>query len=72
MASSGQVSWKLEDHPTLPKGKTIAVVVLDGWGENKPDEYNCIHVALTPTMDSLKQVQFWISIFTFGEFSVKD
>ncbi|OMO96356.1 Phosphoglycerate mutase, 2,3-bisphosphoglycerate-independent [Corchorus olitorius] len=55
MGSSGQVSWKLEDHPKLPKGKTVAVVVLDGWGENKPDEYNCIHVAQTPTMDSLKQ-----------------
>ncbi|OMO55398.1 Phosphoglycerate mutase, 2,3-bisphosphoglycerate-independent [Corchorus capsularis] len=55
MGSSGKVSWKLEDHPKLPKGKTVAVVVLDGWGENKPDEYNCIHVAQTPTMDSLKQ-----------------
>ncbi|MFQ6645483.1 hypothetical protein Gotur_020233 [Gossypium turneri] len=55
MASTGQVSWKLEDHPKLPKGKTVAVVVLDGWGENKPDDYNCIHVAQTPTMDSLKQ-----------------
>ncbi|XP_022722282.1 2,3-bisphosphoglycerate-independent phosphoglycerate mutase-like [Durio zibethinus] len=55
MGSSGQVSWKLEDHPKLPKGKTIALVVLDGWGENKPDDFNCIHVAETPTMDSLKQ-----------------
>ncbi|XVE80994.1 hypothetical protein DITRI_Ditri15bG0026800 [Diplodiscus trichospermus] len=55
MGSSGQVSWKLADHPKLPKGKTIALVVLDGWGENKPDEYNCIHVAQTPAMDSLKQ-----------------
>ncbi|KAK6266267.1 hypothetical protein QUC31_017104 [Theobroma cacao] len=55
MRSSGQVSWRLEDHPKLPKGKTVAVVVLDGWGENKPDEFNCIHVAQTPTMDSLKQ-----------------
>nr|KJB27847.1 hypothetical protein B456_005G012900 [Gossypium raimondii] len=55
MASSGQVSFKLEDHPKLPKGKRIAVVVLDGWGEYKPDQYNCIHVAQTPTMDSLKQ-----------------
>ncbi|MBA0737769.1 hypothetical protein Gogos_011216, partial [Gossypium gossypioides] len=53
--SSGQVSFKLEDHPKLPKGKRIAVVVLDGWGEYKPDQYNCIHVAQTPTMDSLKQ-----------------
>ncbi|KAK6267432.1 hypothetical protein QUC31_018269 [Theobroma cacao] len=55
MGSSGQNTWKLEDHPKLPKGKTIALVVLDGWGENKPDQYNCIHVADTPTMDSLKQ-----------------
>jgi 2,3-bisphosphoglycerate-independent phosphoglycerate mutase len=53
MGSSG-FSWKLEDHPKLPKGKPIAVVVLDGWGEAKPNQYNCIHVAETPTMDSLK------------------
>ncbi|KAA3484332.1 2,3-bisphosphoglycerate-independent phosphoglycerate mutase-like [Gossypium australe] len=58
MGSSGQqVSWKLADHPTLPKGKTLALIVLDGWGEYKPDEYNCIHVAQTPTMDSLKQIR---------------
>lgn len=57
MGSSG-FSWKLKDHPKLPKGKTIAVVVLDGWGEAKPNQYNCIHVAETPTMDSLKNVIF--------------
>ncbi|WCJ27899.1 Phosphoglycerate mutase 2 3-bisphosphoglycerate-independent [Euphorbia peplus] len=55
MGSSGGVTWKLADHPKLPKGKTIAMVVLDGWGEAKPDEYNCIHVAETPTMDSFKK-----------------
>ncbi|KZV16623.1 2,3-bisphosphoglycerate-independent phosphoglycerate mutase [Dorcoceras hygrometricum] len=55
MGSSG-FSWKLKDHPKLPKGKTIAMVVLDGWGEAKPNQYNCIHVAETPTMDSLKNV----------------
>ncbi|KAF8040843.1 hypothetical protein BT93_B2922 [Corymbia citriodora subsp. variegata] len=54
MGSSG-FSWKLADHPKLPKGKTIAMVVLDGWGEAKPDQYNCIHIAETPTMDSLKK-----------------
>ncbi|XP_031485565.1 2,3-bisphosphoglycerate-independent phosphoglycerate mutase [Nymphaea colorata] len=54
MGSSG-FSWKLPDHPKLPKGKPIALIVLDGWGESKPDEYNCIHVAETPVMDSLKQ-----------------
>lgn len=45
----------MADHPKLPKGKTVAMIVLDGWGEAKPDQYNCIHVAETPTMDSLKQ-----------------
>ncbi|KAL8511348.1 hypothetical protein ACS0TY_017951 [Phlomoides rotata] len=51
---SSDFSWKLKDHPKLPKGKTIAMVVLDGWGEANADKYNCIHVAETPTMDSLK------------------
>jgi len=55
MASSG-FSWTLPDHPKLPKGKQVAVVVLDGWGEANADEYNCIHVAQTPVMDSLKNV----------------
>jgi hypothetical protein len=27
----------LPDHPKLPKGKTVAVVVLDRWGEASPD-----------------------------------
>jgi len=55
MASSG-FSWTLPDHPKLPKGKPVAVVVLDGWGEANADQYNCIHVAQTPVMDSLKNV----------------
>ena len=54
MGSSG-FSWKLEDHPKLEKGKILAMVVLDGWGEANPDQYNCIHVAETPTMDCLKK-----------------
>ncbi|KAL8224775.1 hypothetical protein R6Q57_017332 [Mikania cordata] len=53
MGSSG-FSWKLADHPKLPKGKLVAMIVLDGWGEASPDKFNCIHVAETPTMDSLK------------------
>ncbi|XP_068668077.1 2,3-bisphosphoglycerate-independent phosphoglycerate mutase [Aristolochia californica] len=52
---TSEFSWKLADHPKLPKGKTIAVVVLDGWGEANPDKYNCIHIAETPVMDSLKK-----------------
>uniref|UniRef100_A0ACD5WH90 Uncharacterized protein n=1 Tax=Avena sativa TaxID=4498 RepID=A0ACD5WH90_AVESA len=47
-------SWTLPDHPTLPKNKLVAVVVLDGWGEASADQYNCIHRAETPIMDSLK------------------
>ncbi|PSR84656.1 2,3-bisphosphoglycerate-independent phosphoglycerate mutase [Actinidia chinensis var. chinensis] len=52
---SSEFSWKLKDHPKLPKGKTVGLIVLDGWGEANPDQYNCIHVAQTPAMDSLKQ-----------------
>ncbi|XP_030466868.2 2,3-bisphosphoglycerate-independent phosphoglycerate mutase isoform X1 [Syzygium oleosum] len=52
---SSEFSWKLPDHTRLPKGRTVAVVVLDGWGEAEPDQYNCIHVADTPAMDSLRK-----------------
>ncbi|KAL4572548.1 hypothetical protein LXL04_019328 [Taraxacum kok-saghyz] len=52
--ASKEVQWKLADHPKLPKGKLVAVVVLDGWGDASPGKYNCIHVAETPTMDALK------------------
>lgn len=55
-SSGGGIEWKLADHPKLPKDKTVAVVVLDGWGEASPNQYNCIHAADTPTMDSLKKV----------------
>lgn len=65
MGSSGDVNWKLEDHPKLPKGKTIGLIVLDGWGESDPDQYNCIHKAPTPAMDSLKTV-----CFVFFSFSI--
>lgn len=57
MGSGSEFSWKLPDHPRLPKGRTVAVVVLDGWGEAEPDQYNCIHVADTPAMDSLRKVR---------------
>jgi hypothetical protein len=48
--------WKLKPHPVLRKGKKIMVIILDGWGEQIPDEYNAIHVAATPTMDALRKV----------------
>lgn len=55
MNGSAPDSWTLPPHPKIPKGKTLAVVVLDGWGEQVPDQYNAIHVAHTPTMDALKK-----------------
>jgi len=63
MGSSGDVNWKLADHPKLPKGKTIGLIVLDGWGESDPDQYNCIHKAPTPAMDSLKDVCFLFCLY---------
>lgn len=32
--------------------KPVALVILDGWGCNKPYEFNAIHLANTPNMDS--------------------
>lgn len=47
--------FKLFKNPEMPSGKPLAVVILDGWGENISDQYNAISVANTPAMDSLKQ-----------------
>ncbi|CAN1862898.1 Pentatricopeptide repeat-containing protein At3g16610 [Linum perenne] len=56
MGSSGDNAWKLADHTKLLKGRMISMIVLHGWGEANPDQFNCIHIAETPTMDSFKQV----------------
>ncbi|KAK1265468.1 hypothetical protein QJS04_geneDACA016946 [Acorus gramineus] len=69
MGTSG-FSWKLDDHPKLPKGKTIGLIVLDGWGEADPDQYNCIHVAETPIMDSFKKIHDVLAINIGYEFTV--
>ncbi|KAL5073119.1 hypothetical protein RYX36_012103 [Vicia faba] len=55
MMLSVLLKWFVVLVDVCSKGKTIAVVVLDGWGEANPNEYNCIHIAETPTMDSLKK-----------------
>lgn len=55
--------WKLKEHGRIPRNNILALVVLDGWGENKPDQYNCIHVAETPTMDKLKEVSISFILF---------
>jgi hypothetical protein len=54
----GADGWKLTPHPKLPKGKKIMLIILDGWGEQIPDEFNAIHCAETPIMDHLKTVSF--------------
>lgn len=56
--------WKLRPHPKIRQGKKLMVIILDGWGEQIPDEYNAIHVAKTPTLDELKKVE--LCSFTYG------
>eukprot|EP00897_Mesotaenium_endlicherianum_P001761 jgi/Mesen1/1612/ME000134S00730 len=48
-------SLYLEPHSFLSRCKNLAVIILDGWGDNVLDKYNAINVADTPTMDGLKQ-----------------
>lgn len=48
-------SFKLPPHSKIPQGGKIAVIILDGWGEQIPDSYNAIHLAETPAMDALKE-----------------
>ena len=49
--------WKLEPHPTIPLAEgPVLVCILDGWGVNKEDGFNAVHVAKTPVTDALKAV----------------
>lgn len=52
--AEGADKFKLAPHPKLPKGKKLMLIILDGWGEQIPDEFNAIHCAQTPVMDYLK------------------
>lgn len=56
----GVDGWNLASHPKLPKGKKIMLIILDGWGEQIPDEFNAIHRAKTPIMDYLKTVSSYL------------
>lgn len=48
--------WTLKPHPTLPTGKPVLVVIIDGYGENEvKDAYNAVHVAKTPVFDKLRE-----------------
>lgn len=59
----GEGKMKLAPHPKLPKGKKIMLIILDGWGEQIPDEFNAIHRAETPIMDYLKTVSWFLPTF---------
>ncbi|KAL4435450.1 hypothetical protein ABPG77_006212 [Micractinium sp. CCAP 211/92] len=49
-------TFRLAPHPTIPRCQApLLVIVLDGLGQSKyEDQYNAVHVAHTPTLDSLK------------------
>ncbi|GMY14233.1 pentatricopeptide repeat-containing protein At4g13650 [Fagus crenata] len=51
-----EIGAGMMDHLKLPKGKVVAVGVMDGWDEAKLDQYNCILVANSLTMNSLNKV----------------
>eukprot|EP00897_Mesotaenium_endlicherianum_P007110 jgi/Mesen1/6427/ME000329S05590 len=50
----GASEWGLQPHPVIPRGKPLLLVVLDGWGENREDDFNGIHKANCPTIKGLK------------------
>jgi 2,3-bisphosphoglycerate-independent phosphoglycerate mutase len=57
MAGAEEEGWKLERHDQLKTSTHVPVVIAiaDGFGESPfEDEFNAVHVAHTPTLDSLK------------------
>ena len=49
--------YPLKPHPTIPKAAgPVLVCILDGYGNNKEDEYNAVYVAETPVYDRLKKL----------------
>ncbi|KAG6548579.1 hypothetical protein Mapa_010068 [Marchantia paleacea] len=49
-----KVDWKLKPHPVIKRGTPFLLCVLDGWGENREDDYNAIFKASIPTIKGLK------------------
>eukprot|EP00850_Spirogloea_muscicola_P014523 SM000105S13868 [mRNA] locus=s105:140737:143913:- [translate_table: standard] len=68
MGPPANPSFQLKPHAVLPRGKPVAVIVLDGWGEQIHDQYNATFVAPTPTMDALKQAapKLWRTVRAHG------
>ncbi len=49
--------FPLRPHPNIPKADgPVLVCILDGFGYNKEDQWNAIHVADTPVYDRLKKL----------------
>lgn len=49
---------KLEAHSVIPQNKPdkpVLIIILDGWGEADPGDFNGISRADTPFMDSLRK-----------------
>eukprot|EP00475_Leptophrys_vorax_P035936 TRINITY_DN5990_c0_g1_i1.p2 TRINITY_DN5990_c0_g1~~TRINITY_DN5990_c0_g1_i1.p2 ORF type:complete len:580 (-),score=31.79 TRINITY_DN5990_c0_g1_i1:132-1814(-) len=47
--------WDLKPHPVIPRGKPFVLMILDGWGENREDEWNGIHMSNCPHIKALKE-----------------
>ncbi|CAM6116894.1 unnamed protein product [Calypogeia fissa] len=62
------INWKLNPHPILKRGVPLLVCILDGWGENRQDDYNAIFKANIPTIAGLKSLapKKWRTIKAHG------
>jgi len=55
VVQEAQAEYQLQPHAVVPRGKPFLLVVLDGWGENREDEFNAIYKAECPTIKALKE-----------------
>ena len=63
------VDFKLKPHSSIPQtDKPVLVVVIDGWGDDKDDEFNAVSQAETPCMDSFKHTapEHWMLVKAHG------
>lgn len=61
--------WALRPHPVIPRGKPFLLMVLDGWGENKEDDWNGVYKSNAPTIRALKNSapERWRTIKAHGK-----
>ena len=62
------VDWKLKPHASIPEtDKPVLVIVIDGWGEDKDNDFNAVYRAKTPTMDGFKHDKdHWMLVKAHG------